>query len=159
MEDAKTLRYHAEAFRVVGYEPRVSPEALRAITEFEAERAGTLAGAVREFFIYGGEGLHLGDGSDWYLVSLKTHLDDLKDLRWAQFRSNPGLTDGREFVVLSDTYCNIDYQVYLVVDGSDDPWVEDNMRLNPRGPFSAFILHLAREKARLTASGTKWRLK
>jgi hypothetical protein len=153
------MQYHAEAFRAVGHEPRVSPEALRAVTEFEAEYGGLLAAAVREFYINGGEGLHLGDGDNWYLVALETHLNDLKDLGLAQYRSNPGLTDGRELVVLSETYCNIDYQVYLVADGSDDPWVEDNMRLNPRGPFSTFVLHLAREKARLTASGMRWRLK
>lgn len=150
MAEPGQLRYHARAFQSLGLTPCVSPEAERVITTFQEKYPERLAGAVREFFLFGGEHLQLGDGVRWRIISLDDHLDDLKDLEWAQFRSNPGLTRGREFVVLSHPYCNHDYQVYLIVDGADDPWVEDNMGLNPAGPFSTFILHLAEQKARRT---------
>jgi hypothetical protein len=50
--------------------------------------------------------------------------------------------------IISHLLCDMDYQVDLVLDGSDDPWVQPNMPIDPAGPFSSFILALARRRHR-----------
>jgi hypothetical protein len=148
------LHYHARSFQLLGHEPRLSPEAVQAITRFEAEHGIQLPGAVREFYTYEGYKLRLGHPGNygWCIVSLDDLLsgiarpDSWVSSSWRSFYVPGEPTDQGEkaalttpVCILSDLFCNMDYQVDLILDDADDPWVEPNMDIDPPGPFSSFI--------------------
>jgi hypothetical protein len=158
MDHEHRLQYHAHSFRLLGYEPCLSAEAVQAIARFEADHGVRLPGAVREFYTYEGDKLRLGcPGRDgWCIVSLDDLLSDIAGLdswvysSWRNFYMPGEPADQGEKValtvpvcILSHLFCNMDYQVDLIPDDPDDPWVEPNMDLDPPGPFSSFVRTLA----------------
>jgi hypothetical protein len=165
MEEGDALRYHAEAFALLGHTPQVSTEAVGAITAWESGHGARLPASVREFYAHEGDKLRLGGDRDWCVVPLAGFLRAMKDAAshgsWVYSSWRPFYLPGEPHdqgekptithpvCIISDLFCNVDYQVDLVLDGSDDPWVQPNMPIDPAGPFSSFILALARRKQRL----------
>jgi hypothetical protein len=164
MDEGDALRYHAEAFALLGHTPRASPEAVGAITAWESEHGARLPASVREFYAHEGDKLRLGSSRDWCIVPLAGFLRAMKDAAshgsWVYSSWRPFYLPGEPkdqgekptidhpVCIISDPFCNMDYQVDLVLDGSDDPWGRPNMPIDPDGPFSSFILALARRKQR-----------
>jgi hypothetical protein len=130
------LQYHAKSFQLIGLQPQLSPGAMQTIARYEAEHGVVIPAAVREFYLVGGDKL-LGARAEEEIVGLDEFLqnvtESLDDTSPEELRC----------VGLTTPLYNHSYEIGLILDGSDDPWVDPNMGLDPPGPFSSFILTLA----------------
>jgi hypothetical protein len=148
------LHYHATAFEVLGLKHGFlrsksplsiapSPEAIRKIEEWEATENYKLPASVREWYSFEGwEKLLTPPGEDCEPCTLDVFLGECSKA----LQTNVELDKGWVFFY-GPRRANTGYEVYLILDGSDDPKVaevpeaEETNDVN-RDVFSEYIVHL-----------------
>jgi hypothetical protein len=103
---------------------------------YEAEHGVVIPAAVREFYSVGGDKL-IGARAEEEIVELDEFLQN-----FARSLADPS-PEGPRFVCLTMPLHNHSYQFDLVLEESDDPWVEPSMPVDLPGPFSTFLLSWA----------------
>lgn len=129
------LQYHAQTMELLGREPVFSPTAQQAIEKCEAQCGRKLPGAVRE----------------WYsLTDIEGVLDDAEEENRTRridefledFASDDCQRDGS--VYFSGAFnANTGCKDVIILDGSDDPPVDENYLEPERPPFSEYVQRAA----------------
>jgi hypothetical protein len=137
MADRDTSRYHSLMLRLLGLEPRVSAEAVRAIEECEARCGRRLPAAVREWYSLEGVVAALAQREGACGPALLTEFLSA----FADPGTDPSPRGGRRLPFYGPWRVNTGYQADVTLDGSDDPLVSGGTADDQR--FSPYVLDLA----------------
>jgi hypothetical protein len=139
MAEPVSLRYHARAWRLLGREPALSADAVRAIEECEARCGVRLPAAVREWYSLVGAVEVLAEHE---AACGPASLDELLTAFAAAARGGRRATPPARFVFYGPWRQNTGYEAELDLTGPDDPPVFVHPD-TPVEPFSGHVLGLA----------------
>jgi hypothetical protein len=132
------LKYHTPVFRVLGREPVVSPEAVRAIEECEATCRTRLPAAVREWYSLEGVEQLLAEHSG---ACGPTSLAYLLE-QFVRARARPRVQKPACITIFTAWRANTGWEADLVLTGEDDPPVDADAEPS-QIPSSHYILNMA----------------
>jgi hypothetical protein len=138
MAESVPLQYHGPAFRLLGREPRVSADAVRAIEECEAACGVRLPAALREYYTLDGAELALAESNK--ACGPNSLAGILKG--FAAAVASPPAGEPPAICFFGPWRVNTGYESWVTLDGSDDPPVDAEGDSRKR-PFSHYVADLA----------------